>query len=207
MVPGSPVRIVLTGGIGSGKSLAARILAQRGFEVIDADRLGHELLEPDGASYSAVVSRWPQAVGADGRIDRRALGRLVFAEPAELDALVAIQHPRIRAELARRVEASGNRPVAVEVSVPVDLTGPGWTKVVIDSPDETRRRRLLSRGMDPGEVDGRMAAQPTREQWLALADVVVDNSGDQVDLFRLLDTLVCSLLKSEGSAADASRDA
>jgi dephospho-CoA kinase len=178
-----------------------------GVEVIDADRIGHELLEPGGASYPAVVGRWPEVLGADGRIDRRALGRLVFADPAELAVLEAIQHPRIRAELARRVEEAGNRPVAVEVSVPVDLTGPGWTTVAIDSPDDVRRRRLMDRGMTEREIDERMAVQPTRDGWMALADIVIDNSGSREALEQRVVDLVRSLLKSEGSAADALRDA
>jgi dephospho-CoA kinase len=203
MVPGSPVRIVLTGSIGSGKSLAARILAELGAEAIDADLLGHALLEPDGDSYGEVVARWPDVVDSDGRIDRRALGRLVFGDPAQLAELEAIQHPRIRAELARRVEATGNRPVAVEVSVPVDLTGPGWTTVVIDSPDETRRLRLLARGMNADEIEARMAAQPTRAEWLDHADIVVGNSSDEESLRRRLTDLFFSLVKTRDGAADA----
>lgn len=181
MAPGTP-RIVLTGGIGSGKSTAAGILAELGATVVDADRIGHDLLEPGGAGFGAVAARWPKVLSG-GRIDRRALGRVVFADQAQLRELEAVLHPLISAEISRRVDRlPSDCPVVVELSVPKDLVGPGWTTLVIDAPDDLRRQRLAGRGMAPDEIEGRMAAQPGRAQWQALGDVVIENAGTAGDL-------------------------
>jgi dephospho-CoA kinase len=178
------LRLVVTGGIGAGKSTAARILADLGATVIDADRIGHQLLA--GSSFEALARRWPSVV-VDGRIDRSRLAEIVFSDESELRELEAITHPVIRGEIARRVaEAPGDRPVVVEISVPVPMVGGEWTTVVIDAPDDVRYSRLLDRGMDPGDIRARMAQQPSREDWQGLGDVVIDNSGSENDLRRKL---------------------
>ncbi len=180
--------VLLSGGIGAGKSEVGRRLGARGADVIDADRVGHEVLEPGGDAFASVAARWPQVVAA-GRIDRAALGRIVFADPAELAALEAMTHPAIAARIAARVASSGRRVVVVELPLTVDLFGPGWVRVVVDAPEHVRRRRLAARGMAPADVDARLAAQPDRDEWLAAADYVVDNSGERDALEDEVDRL------------------
>ncbi len=168
--------VLLSGGIGAGKSEVGRRLAAMGAEVIDADRVGHEVLEPGGEAHSAVTDRWPEVV-EDGRVDRAALGRIVFADPEELRALEAISHPAIAARIAARVAASERPVVVVELPLTVDLFGAGWDRVVVDAPDDVRRWRLVARGMAPADIDARIAAQPDRAEWRDAADYVVDNAA------------------------------
>lgn len=146
------------------------------------------MLEPGGAAHAAVVARWP-AVVVEGRIDRRALGRIVFADRAQLAELEAITHPAIHRELMTRVDAAAGA-VVVEVPIPVPWVPDEWPKVVVDAPDEVRVARLVARGLDVDEVTQRMGAQPSREEWLALADHVVDNGGTPEDLVAAVDRLV-----------------
>ena len=169
--------ILISGGIGSGKSAVGAALRARGVVVIDADAIGHALLEPGGAASGEVSLRWP-AVVVDGKIDRRELGRVVFGDSGELVALEAITHPMIAAEIGRQVKAHGGVPVALEYPLLGDSFGPEWIRIVVDAPDDVRVARLLERGMTEDEISGRMAAQPSRGAWLAAADHVIDNSGD-----------------------------
>lgn len=175
------MRVLLSGGIGSGKSAVSRALESRGIVVLDADRAGHEVLEPGGEAFDSVVSRWPEVL-VDGRIDRRALGRVVFGNPDTLAELETYTHPAIRARLDRSVASLDSREVVVEMPLPKDFMGPGWLRVVVDSPDAVRIQRLRDRGMDSDEIESRMASQPTRQEWRDIADYVVDNSGDRADL-------------------------
>jgi len=170
-------RVLLGGGIGSGKSTAAGILAGLSAGVVSADRAGHRVLAPGGIGVRRVAARWPEVIRA-GRIDRAALGRIVFADPGELADLEAITHPAIRAEIEARIAACAAAVIVVEMSLPIDLLGPGWCWVVIDAPDEVRFARLLERGMDRGEIGRRMGAQPSRQEWLDRADEVISNHGD-----------------------------
>ena len=112
----------LTGGIGSGKSTIAAILAELGARVIDADRIGHEVYRPGGPGFAAVVDAFgPGVVASDGKIDRRALGAIVFADPAARGRLNAIVHPLIAAELAQRIERIRRDgfagPIVIEAAV------------------------------------------------------------------------------------------
>ncbi len=173
--------VLLSGGIGAGKSEVGRRLAALGADVVDADLVGHQVLEPGGEAHGAVTARWP-AVVVGGRVDRAALGRIVFGDPAQLAELEAITHPAIAARIAARVAGSNRGLVVVELPLAVDLFGAGWDRVVVDAPADVRRRRLVERGMSEEDVAARMAAQPSREEWLAGADYVVDNSGDPADL-------------------------
>jgi dephospho-CoA kinase len=169
-------RILLTGGIGSGKSTVGRILEGRGLRVVDADRLGHAALAPGGGAFDEAAARWPQVV-VDGVIDRGRLAAIVFADPEELAALEAMVHPVVVERIERISREVAEGALVVEMSVPKLIRRLGWTVVVVDAPDEVRRARLIARGMAPEDVERRMAVQPSREEWLAMADVVVDNSG------------------------------
>ena len=169
-------RALLGGGIGSGKSTAAAVFASLGAEVLSADAAAHAVLEPDGAAFGEVAGRWPSVVVA-GRIDRKALAAIVFSNPLAREALERITHPAIGRLLAERVAPITRGVALVEMPLPKDLLGPGWRWVVVDAPDEVRLERLVARGMAREDAAARMAAQPSREEWLAKADLVVDNAA------------------------------
>jgi len=169
-------RAYLGGGIGSGKSTAAALLAALGATVLSADRAAHTVLEPEGEAADAVAERWPEVL-AEGRIDRSALAALVFADPAARTDLEAITHPAIARLLAVQVAEAAGEVILVELPLPIALLGPGWPWVVVDAPDELRLERLIARGMEAGDALRRMAAQPSRADWLARADLVVDNGA------------------------------
>ncbi len=144
--------------------------------MIEADRIGHDVLEPGGAAFDAVAGRWP-AVVVDGRIDRTRLAAIVFNDGEELAALEEISHPHIATEIARRVAAAGDRDVVLELPLQSELGGPGWVRLVVDVAAEVRLGRAVARGMDADDVSRRLRSQPDRSQWVEGADIVVDNTG------------------------------
>jgi dephospho-CoA kinase len=163
--------------------------------VVDADRLGHEVLAPGGDACADVTARWPE-VAVGGVIDRRSLGRIVFGDPAALAELESVTHPAIRRRMVAEL-AAVDGPVVVEVPIPAQWLPATWTRVVVDAPDEVRVARLRGRGMTDEEIDARMAAQPSRGEWLALADHVVDNGGDVNVLDERVSRLVDELFGPE----------
>ncbi len=175
---GTPPRVVVTGGIGSGKSLVCSLLSALGTVVIDADLLGHAVLEPAGEAFGEVAARWPQVV-AQGRIDRATLAEVVFSDGRRLTELMAMTHPHIRARMVREVERHPDRPVAVEISAPSDMVMPDWPVLVVDSDPGTVRDRLVVRGMGEGDIGRRLASQRSRQEWLELADLVISNRSDR----------------------------
>lgn len=186
--------MVVAGGIGAGKSEAGRMLAERGFAVMDSDRAGHEVLAAGHPVSEQVAARWPEAV-VDGRIDRRRLGRIVFGDPRQLAELESLTHPAIAAAIERWSIAVGDRPAAVEIPVGADLVGAGWTRVVVDVPTESRRERLRGRGMSDSDIDARIAVQPSRAEWRSTADIVVDNSGTRDSLRAGLGRVLAHLME------------
>lgn len=202
----APLRMMLLGGIGSGKSTVGRMLGELGALVIDADLVGHEVLEPGGAAFDSVVRRWPSVLadGAGGRvIDRKALARIVFDDVDELRVLEAMTHPAIATEIRRRVDEAPFRHVVVEVPLTKRLLGPGWIRVLVDAPDEVRTKRVIARGSAPRDVARRMAAQPTRSEWRSAADFVVENDGTVEDLRRRVEELWRRLLEGGERGAGA----
>ncbi len=178
----------LTGGIASGKSLVAEELAKLGAVVIDADVLAREVVEPGTPGLAAIVARFGDAVLTDGRLDRARLGALVFADPAARRDLERIVHPAVRARAAELERAAGDAAVVVHVIpllVETGQTGAFDRIVVVDVDPETQRERLLRRdGFTEAEADRRLAAQATRTDRLAAADVVLDNHGSVTQLQR-----------------------
>lgn len=170
------LRLVVAGGIGTGKSLLGRLLAERGFAVLDADRVGHRILAADHPVAVLVAERWPETA-TGGEIDRRALGRIVFNDRSQLAELEAITHPAIREGIARWAAEVGRGPAAVELPVLADLVGEGWSWLIVDAPSDLRRRRLRERGMSVRDIEARLASQPSRSEWLAAADFVIGNAG------------------------------
>ena len=180
---------LLTGGIGSGKSTVRRMLAERGAETIDADLVGHEVLEPGGAAHDAVAARWPEVVD-DGVIDRKKLGHIVFNDNSELRDLEAISHPAITKTLRERIKESDADVVVVELSVPRDFLGVGSSRTIVaDLDTPTRKKRLVDRGMEPDEIERRMAAQPDRDGWVDRGGWVVCTEGSFDDVEQRVDRL------------------
>jgi len=181
------VVVGLTGGIGSGKSTVARLLAERGAVVIDADVVAREAVAPGGAAHDAVVERFgPAVVAAGGEIDRPALAAMVFADEAARQDLNGIVHPAVRAEVLERVAAAGAADHDAVVVLDVPLLAevgrdryPAAGVIVVDVPVDTAIARLIgSRGLTEEDARARVAAQATRAERRAIADVVIDNSGD-----------------------------
>jgi len=164
------------------------MLQRRGCCIIDADQVGHKVLEPGGEAFDQVVAAFPDVL-VDGAIDRGLLAAEVFADPRRLRLLESLTHPAIRDRIHRSVEESGSRIVVVEVPLISDFLGDGWMRVVVDAPPERRLYRLHVRGMDPEDARRRMDAQPSRGEWRDAADFVVDNSGDLKDLEREVERL------------------
>jgi len=188
-----PWRLIVTGGIGAGKSEVARLLSEAGITVVSADAIGHLVLEDE--ALAAIQARWPEVV-SDGKVDRPGLASIVFEQPAELAALERMVHPAVARRIARAVEEAGTRPLALELSVPKVMEVSGWTMLVVDAEPTKRRQRLRDRGMPDADIERRMAVQPSRSDWLALADYVLDNSGD----LTMLKEHVIRLLKQLGTS-------
>ncbi|MGY4956445.1 dephospho-CoA kinase [Streptomyces nigrescens] len=176
------VKVGLTGGIGAGKSEVSRLLASYGAVIVDADKIAREVVEPGTPGLAAVVEEFGDGVLApDGTLDRPKLGGIVFSDPEKLKALNAIVHPLVGARSAE-LEASAGPDAVVVHDVPL-LTENGLAPlydlvVVVDAAPQTQLDRLVRlRGMAEDEAKSRMAAQATREQRLAVADLVIDNDG------------------------------
>ena len=172
----------LTGGIGAGKSGVSRLLASFGAVVIDADRIAREVVAPGTPGLAAVVAEFgPEVLAADGTLDRPRLGAIVFSDPQRLAALNAIVHPLVAQRSAELQQAAGPDDIVVH-DVPL-LTENGLAPrydvvVVVDAGPQTQLDRLVRlRGMTEDEACARMTAQATREQRLAVADIVIDNDG------------------------------
>lgn len=172
----------LTGGIGAGKSEVSRLLVRHGAVLIDSDRIAREVVEPGTPGLAAVVDAFgDEVLTGEGRLDRPALGRIVFGNPEKLAELNAIVHPLVRERSAALQEAAPADAVVVN-DVPLLVEnglGPLYDLVlVVDARPGTQLRRLVgTRGMTESDARARMAAQATREQRLAVADLVIDNDG------------------------------
>jgi dephospho-CoA kinase len=174
----------LTGNIAAGKSTVARLLAERGATLIDADLLAREAVRPGTPALAAIVARWGDDVLApDGVLDRPALRARVFDDPAELEALNAIVHPevgRLRDRALDAARARGDRVVVCDVPLLFerDLAGDFDLVVLVDAPRDLRLERLVhDRGLREPEAMAMIAAQMPAELKRARADHVVENAG------------------------------
>lgn len=182
--------IGLTGGIATGKSTVAAMLAERGAVVIDADRVAHEAYARGSEGHASILERFGSDVlGADGSIDRMKLGAVVFNDRGALEDLNAIVHPMVRRQVARRVsEATEADPAAVVVVEAALMTETGWAGgagtlwAVVAEPDIAIERLANSRDMDAAEAKARMATQTDNAQRRRVASVVIENNGSLLDL-------------------------
>ena len=178
------VVVGLTGGIGAGKSTASGMLSERGALVVDADVVARQVMEPGGPAYQPVVDRFgTEVLGRDGALDRQRLADVVFADPGARADLNAFVHPAVRAVMAERVAAAAPGVEVVVLATPLlvesrrsypELAG----VIVMDCPVDVAVRRVVAqRGMSEEAVRARISAQASRDQRLAGADYVIDNSG------------------------------
>lgn len=200
------ILIGLTGGIGSGKSSVSAILAEHGAVIIDADAITRELQAPGMPLLGELSARFGETIIApDGSLDRAALAAIAFSDPEALAALNKIVHPAVAREMDRRMKEADRAPWwcrvfprlkrhrVVVLDIPLLAENPRkglCGTVVVDVPVELAVERLVKfRSMAEDDARARIAKQATREQRLAIADIVVNNSGDLDDLRRQVDAV------------------
>ena len=193
-------KIGLTGGIGSGKSTVAKMLAEAGFAVVDADQIAREIMEPGSPVLNDVAAEFgADIIREDGTLDRGKLAGRAFVDKRQTEKLNSITHPAIRAESERRfadADAAGEPAVVYDMPLLVDL---GMHRdmdftVVVDVDAEERVRRLVtSRGLDEADARARIAQQLDDDTRNAAADVLIDNNGDLAALKTQVDALVARI--------------
>jgi dephospho-CoA kinase len=200
----------LTGGIGSGKSTVADLLAARGAWIVDADAAARSVVEPGSPALEKLVERFgKQILDGSGRLDRPALAALAFADETSRKDLEAITHPAINEEFLRRMQAAPDGAIVV-CDVPLLAESPaaqarGYPVVlVVEAPRELRLERLAHRGVERADAEKRMAAQASDEDRRAIATHVIDNAGDRAALERQVDEIWPDLLRRQREAAQAS---
>ena len=192
------LRVGLTGGIGAGKSEVSRRLVAFGAVLIDADAIAREVVAPNSTGLAEVAAAFgADVLRPDGALDRERLGEIVFADPAKLERLNAIVHPLVGQRMTE-LETSADPDAIVVHDVPLiaenGLASAYDVVVVVDTSPPLQLERLVKmRGMSKEQAQARMAAQATREQRLAIADFVVDNSGSLAELDRQVGDLWAEL--------------
>jgi dephospho-CoA kinase len=184
------IEIGLTGGIGSGKSTVADMLVERGAVLIDADRIVRDLQEPGAPVFEAMVERWGSAVVAeDGTLDRAAVAAIVFTDDNELKAINDIVHPAVGEAMQARRDDLKETDAIVVFDIPLlvksedDPVDERYSHlqgiIVVDTDVELAVERLVShRGFDADDARSRIILQASREARRAVADIIIDNSGD-----------------------------
>lgn len=195
----------LTGGIGSGKSTVARLLAERGAIVVDADQVAREVVAPGEPALAEIAERFgPEVIDEAGRLDRPALAAIVFGDEAARRDLEAITHPRIgeavatQIEQARAAEEADGRTRLVVVDHPLLVesgAAAGYeTVIVVEAPVDVRVRRVVEhRGMDEADVRARILAQSDDATRRAAATHVIDNGGGPEELAAQVDAILDEL--------------
>ncbi|MEV6532708.1 dephospho-CoA kinase [Streptomyces sp. NPDC051639] len=194
------LKVGLTGGIGAGKSEVSRLLVEHGAVLVDADRIAREVVEPGTPGLAAVVEAFgTEVLAPDGSLDRPGLGSIVFADPGNLAVLNSIVHPLVGAR-SRALESAAAPDSVVVHDVPLlaenSLAALYDLVIVVDAAPGTQLDRLVRlRGMTEGDARARMAAQATREQRLAIADVVIDNDVPLEQLERRVGEVWADLVR------------
>ena len=200
----------LTGNIGSGKSTVAQLLSERGATIIDADVLSRRAVEAGTEAHRSIAERWGTSIlGADGALDRSALRRIVFSDPAELEQLNGIVHPEVekmRTELVEKARQRGDRLVVCDIPLLFErrMTERFDRIVLVDAPRPVRLERLVrERGLRETEAMDMIVAQMPAELKRARADYVIDNEGSLTALDQQVSEVWSSLLAAAESAEHA----
>jgi dephospho-CoA kinase len=199
--------VALTGGIASGKSAVERRFAQLGVDIIDADRVAREVIATGTPGLGEIIEAFgPGVIGADGELDRKAMREHVFADAGARHRLEAIIHPRVREAMHDRARSVRGTYVMLVIPLFVESGDYAWVDrvLVVDVPREIQLSRLVARdGISLELAESMLDAQATREQRLAMADDVIDNSAD----LDALDAIVEKLHRTYLGFADAARTA
>jgi len=184
--------IALTGGIGAGKSLVANYFFSLGAEVIDADQLAREAIERGSEGFDQVLLAFGDEILKDGDINRRALGEIVFSDTEKRRILESIIHPKVQQALAdARKELSDDQILIYEIPLLVETNAAAKFDLVItvEAPMEARIERLRNRGLHISEIEKRIASQATVEARKAIANIVIENDGNEEELLRKVEAI------------------
>ena len=182
----------LTGGIGSGKSLAAQFFAELGALVIDADQLARDAIERGSEGFDELIATFGDSVLNNGLVDRRALGELVFRDSEAKKKLEGIIHPIVRREFEEAVQSLEKDEVLI-YEIPLLFETKAMDRfdyiVTVEADMQLRKDRLLKKGLRISEIESRIAAQATREERTSIADQVFENNGSEDELLRSVENL------------------
>lgn len=196
------LKVGLTGGIGSGKSSVAKGLQAKGITIVDADQIAREVVEPGEVALSEISDTFgPSVLQADGTLDRDQLKQRIFSDPSAKKQLENILHPRIRQRILERVNNVNNTPyVVADIPLLVESNYPEHFDrvIVVDCTEAQQIERVKARdNMSDEQIQRIMSSQATREQRLAVATDVIDNTGDlnslEMQIEKLHETLLCLL--------------
>lgn len=182
----------LTGGIGSGKSLAAQFFAELGALVIDADQLARDAIERGSEGFDQLIATFGDSILHNGLVDRRALGELVFRDAEAKKKLEAIIHPIVRKEFEEAVASLENDQILI-YEIPLLFETKAMERfdyiVTVEAEMQLRKERLLKKGLRNSEIESRIAAQASREERESIADQVFENDGSEDELLRSVENL------------------
>ena len=210
MTRSRPLRIGITGPIGCGKSTIARALGRRGAVVVDADALAREVTSPGEPALAAVVARFgAEYLRADGSLDRAALGRLVFSDPAALSDLESIVHPAVRARAEQAFAKAAAQGATLVVIEAIKLVEGGLARTcdevwLVECPPDAQRARLIGRGFAPADVEQRIAAQAgLADRLRPSATRIIDTSGTREEMGSAVDAALALALAALAGARPA----
>ena len=182
----------LTGGIGSGKSLAAQFFAELGALVIDADQLARDAIERGSDGFDQLIATFGDSILTNGLVDRRALGELVFRDKDAKRKLEGIIHPIVRQEFEEAVQSLEKDEVLI-YEIPLLFETKAMDRfdyiVTVEADMQLRKERLLKKGLRISEIESRIAAQASREERTSIADQVFENNGSEDELLRSVENL------------------
>jgi len=193
----------LTGGIGSGKSLAAQFFAELGALVIDADQLARDAIERGSDGFDQLIAKFGDSILTNGLVDRRALGDLVFRDKDARQKLEEVIHPIVRKEFEEAVQSLTDGEILI-YEIPLLFETKAMERfdyiVSIEAHLELRKERLLNKGLRISEIESRIASQATRDERVSIADQVFENNGSEDELLRSVENLWELLkMRSKGS--------
>ena len=189
--------VALTGGIGAGKSTVAQYFAELGALVIDADQLARIAIERGSDGFSEVLLRFGDDIIVNGDIDRKKLAEIIFSDQSARKDLEAIIHPRVQAIFAEAVEDLGEDDILIyeiPLLVETDAAEKFDYVITVEADLESRKARLLKKGLYISQIEKRIAAQTTPQSREAIADTVIRNDGDEDELLRQVENLWESVL-------------